>query len=312
MNKLKLMSLVAVALAAACDPYSSPKGGQAQVVTVLASSGQGRTAVASVAPAASAPNFTITAPSNCSASGVVTSARTWLWVELDRQIDPATVQTSVDAATPDCTPVGGWLSGSTNIPAGTGWYACYQPASSNTAIGGSIVIFDAPTSAPVRGWPACGGTVTTGCALKLPGHNLNTTTYSWTGGALFQGLGVESITMTVNPTPGAPPVAVAHPAAATSATVNITAPACGTAETVYQIERAEGIEDTSTVPPTWSAGDYTVLVDQQAGTTYADAGPLDPTKHYFYRVTAYTRTDKLYPGPAVVREANLTVVEPAP
>lgn len=311
MNKLKLMSLVAVALAAACDPYSSPKGGQAQVVTVLASSGQGRNARASVAPPESAPNYTISAPSNCSASGVVTSARTWLWVELDRQIDPATVQTSVDAVTPDCTPVGGWLTG-TNTPAGTGWYACYQPASSNTAIGGSIVIFDAATSAPVRGWPACADSSSTGCARLLPGHNLNTTSYSWTGGALFQGLGVESITMTVNPTPGAPALAVTHPAAATGLTLAITAPACGTAGTVYQIERAEGIEDTSTVPTTWSAGDYSVLVDEQAATTYADAGPLDPTKHYFYRVTAYTATGKTYPGPAVVVEADLTVVEPAP
>jgi hypothetical protein len=308
MNKLKLMSLVAVALAAACDPYASPKGGQAQVVTVLASSGQGRTALASVAPAASAPNYTITAPSSCSASGVVTSARTWLWVELDRQIDPATVQTSVDAVTPDCTPVGGWLTG-TNTPAGTGWYACYQPASSNTAIGGSIVIFDAATSAPVRGWPACATGSSTGCARKLPGNNLATTTYTWTGGALFTSLGITSITMTVNPTPGAPTVAATHAAAATSVPLAITAPACGTAGTVYQIERALGVEDTSTVPPTWSPGDYSVVVDQQAATTYTDAGPLDPTKHYFYRVTAYTATDKLYAGPAVVHEVDLTVAE---
>jgi hypothetical protein len=133
------------AVLAGCDPYSKATTAPPSVAAVTATSGTDATTGSKVAGTEA---WTIDgAATTCAGAGAtsaVSAAQPIVFVTFNKQMNPATVQTSVT----DCTPTNGWLKvtqpdGTTpvTIPSGTAWYSCYTPSSPTAAEGGSAVIF---------------------------------------------------------------------------------------------------------------------------------------------------------------------------
>ena len=327
MKNIKWMSLALVAVfAVACDPYDDAKGGTPQVRSIFASS-QGDLVEAT--PAATAGAWIIEdAGSFCRAATtgtnplpeVVTATQPLIFVALDRQMDPTAVQSSVD----DCTPTGGWLTG-TPAPADMTWYACYSPASPTPAEGASIVLFLAPTPtdndtpadpsddilAP-SGWDAAFESAT---ASFTPTSGDVVTPYTLTGSVL-EGMGVTGITVNFAPDPGTVDVDRTSAAVAltfsgvsdTAVTVGWAEAVCGTAGvTTYKVERAPNVANDPVDTTDDAPGTFAVVAEGLTGLTFADTG-LTPGTKYWYRVRAVTSTE--YEGAAVRQAVTTTGTAP--
>src|SRR5689334_17684902 len=159
-NIRRLMVGVAAvtAVLAGCDPYSKASTAPPAVVAVTATGGAGGDATTGTKSTTS-DAWTIDGALTSCAGGKVTTEQPIVFVTFNKQMNPATVQSSVT----DCTPAGGWLKvtqpdGTTPvaIPADTAWYSCYTPSSPTSAEGGSAVIFlgNAPAAASLTSNPA--------------------------------------------------------------------------------------------------------------------------------------------------------------
>lgn len=132
--KWPILAITALTVVTACDPYDDPNDADPAVVMVTSTSGAGD----STEGTASGTAWTVTSASACSlAGGGAFADQPIFFVTFNKQMDPATIQTSPD----DCTPAGGWLTVTPPPPAGMQWFSCYTPSSPTTAEGGSAIIF---------------------------------------------------------------------------------------------------------------------------------------------------------------------------
>lgn len=271
MNNVKLLTLAIAVLAVACDPYSKVPGGAASVAVVSATSGSRDADGVPVDATAAGGVYTIEAASTCTPPSGATpfsvgADQSLVFVWFDRQIDGATVQTSLT----DCTPVGSWLTASPAAPAGSSWYSCYYPTSPAPYLGGAIVMFQAPEGG-VGGW---------GGFTAVPADNDAYTTFSLSG-SLLTTYAVDRIDVHVAPNPGDVSELTFAPTT-TSVAVTWSAAGCAAAGTTYRIERAPNVPGAPDEP-----GDYTLLADGLTALTYTDSGLTEGTK-YWYRVKAVT------------------------
>ncbi len=164
MNIRKLWILGALAILSACDPYEDENKGDPSVVTVFAvggSSDDNATTVAEGVQDASGV-WVIRTQSTCTAAvpaepAVGTCAAEdavpesiaadapVVWVKANKLLDGA----SIEAEPQTCNPTNGWLSVTSSIGAATpavddsaAWFTCYNPATSTSAEGGAVVIYN--------------------------------------------------------------------------------------------------------------------------------------------------------------------------
>lgn len=272
MKNLKLLTLGIAVLAVACDPYSKTPGGAAKVAVVTATSGSRDNSGVAVDATASGTDYTVAAHASCKdgVGPVVDQSLTFVW--LDKQIDGATVQTSVS----NCTPVNGWLTATPDAPSGRSWYSCYYPSSPAPELGGAIVVFQARS----------GGVAGFDVAVPLASDNTRPVSYKFTG-QLLTDAGVSSVTLNApaNQDPGTVNEGEALNPVVTDTTVTLswTAPSCADGGTTYRIERADNVPGRDGAVD--KAGPYTVLDEGHAALTYADTGRSPATK-YWYKLTA--------------------------
>jgi hypothetical protein len=256
------VGIVAVLLAAACDPYTEAPGGPASIVSVLTTSGNaGLTATEGVAsggawvvpPPSTDPTVGVGVPSTCTTADGTLADESIIWVVMNKQINPASVQ----ATTADCTPAGNWLTVTPAAPAGSAWYSCYIPSAPSASEGGSIAIFLAPAATPATGQ---------GEAEPLPGAANATTAYRVTGNVKDNtGANVPlDATITIAPDPGDTGVfassAISAPGAVgTPGSVDLgwTAPACASETNIRVLRSPHGAGTFTAIAPTLAPGTAT-------------------------------------------------------
>lgn len=194
----------------------------------------------------------------------------FIFVKFNKLLDGYSIQ----ASTTDCTPAAALnlvvtYNGSPTPPAGTDWYACYNPSAPAPTEGASVIIFLGSATVPPSGWIG---------AEPIPTDGDAVTTVQATGTAHDKEGAAASfdVTASIDPDPGVPGTPTFANVAATSVTVNWDPPCA--AVTTYDVQRAP---DVSGAPGTFAnvATGLTVL-------TFDDTG-LTTGSRYWYRVIAH-------------------------
>jgi len=224
----------------------------------------------------------------------------FFFVKFNKLLDGYAIQTDPT----DCTPVAALgLTFNPPAPAGSTWYACYNPQSPNPNEGASVVIYQAPSATlaipPSAGWVDAAPIPASGIALT--DINVAGTAHDKDGAAAS-----FDVTGTILPDPGAAGLD-ATGVVVTQTTVQLTwtASACNPAAE-YKIERAPNNDHGTPADPDDDApGTYAQLGTTNVTTlTFTDTGRTAGTK-YWYRVTSRTVIGAVeYPGPSAEIDAT--------
>jgi hypothetical protein len=287
MKTIKWLSLAVLGVTlAGCDIYED-ENESAPVITVVVTSNHNEGTYTEATLDTGTGVWSASIPSICDA-GVPHAVDNTLWVTFNKQMDPTSVQTSVD----DCTPAGDWLAVSIAAPAGEAWYTCYSAGSPTSTDGASVVIFLAADTG-ADGWSEAVGPLGTAAAA---------TAYTFTGTIQDQ-QGRDApidVEVTVAASPGDPTSPPGTPADVdiTSTTVELEWAApdyCEALAVTYDVERAP--DDGTGAPGTWAA-----IATGLSVTTYTDTG-LTPATIYFYRIVSHIGTDSATSGVLEVETA---------
>jgi hypothetical protein len=280
-----------VAAVAACDPYDDERGGQPEILSVIASGGDSDGAAeffdAALNEASGA--YEVTATSTCTPAVPDDPATTEddsepeatiadasiIYVKMNKLLDGASIQ-----ATPEsCAPANGWITATKNgAPDTENWFSCYSPATATDAEGSSIVLYrglDVTTGSSGDGW-----FVQSDSASK---SEVNTYTIQGTVQDKSGNPIPLSIAYTVDPDAGPVEPTV------TAATGEITwaAAGCGTATAynVYKQDEADAEPVLLTLTPIPARGG--------ADLDFTDPGPIVPGRVYFIAPLVGTVETKL-------------------
>lgn len=271
LTKCMLAALVATA-AVGCDPFEEAVSGPPVVIT--AGFTDTANAVGFSATASGSAWIVSNVPSTCGLNTpAVPEMSGFIFVKFNKLLDGSQIQTSPV----DCTPVGALnlavtYNGSATPPAGTDWYACYNPQAPSPDEGASVIVFLGDALVPPVGWID---------AVSIPTSGDAVTTLQATGTAHDKDGAAVSFDVTANldPDPGVPGTPTFTGTTATSTTVNWAAAECAVAGTTeYEVERAP---DVAGAPGTFAV----VTPAPITALTFTDNGLTTGTT-YWYRVTA--------------------------
>lgn len=235
-----------VAAVAACDPYDDERGGEPEILSVVASGGDsdGAAEFFDAALNETSGAYEVTATSTCtpavpddpetteddSEPEATIADASVIYVKMNKLLDGASIQ-----ATPEsCEPANGWITATKNgIDDTANWFSCYSPATATDAEGASIVLYrgvDVTTGSSGDGWFVQSDSAS---SSEVNSYTIAGTVQD------KQGNPVEiNIAYTVEPDAGPVEPTV------TAATGEITweAPGCGTA-TAYNVYKQDVTED---------------------------------------------------------------------
>jgi hypothetical protein len=98
-------------------------------------------------------------------TGAVSLSGSVINLIFNKQLDGAAIQTTPS----DCTPAGGWLTVTPSAPAGSTWYSCYSPSAPAANLGGSVIVYLAPTAPVSTGWADAATLAMTDLPINLAG-----------------------------------------------------------------------------------------------------------------------------------------------
>jgi len=276
LTKWLLVTLTAATVVTGCDSFDDAVGGSPAVISVGFSldgapfdgTGSGST-------------WTIpTVGSVCDDASATVGSQGFFFVKFNKLLDGFSIQTDPT----NCTPVAALnLVITPAAPAGSSWYACYNPQSPSPDEGASVVIYQAPTATLTI--PPSGGWID---ATPIPGSGTAVTVVHATGTIHDKGGAAASFDVTANivPDPGLAGDPTFGATTATSVVVNWTAPGCNAAAE-YVVERAPNVPGAT--PAEDAPGTFAqVGAANVVGTTVTDNTGLTAATKYWYHVTAVT------------------------